>query len=80
MDNKLTLCIEQIKKFLETVDDLFPMPLSSKTDLNELAIKFFNYAIICCEMKDDMIISMLFDRYIRQIYRLLRLSAEVMCF
>ena len=54
--NKITE--KQIEEFLRKVDYDFPVPLSQKQDLSELAKKFFEKATICAEVYDGIIVSM----------------------
>ena len=49
---------ETIKQFLIDVEGLFPVPLSKKNDLNQLAKKFSKYATLCIESQGDNIISL----------------------
>lgn len=58
MINNLTLTTKQIFCFLCEIDNDFPVQLSAKADLEELATKFANNATICAEIQDDKIIGM----------------------
>ena len=50
--------INDIKAFLCEVDHDFPVPLSKKTDIDQLAKKYCQYATLCCEFAGDKIIAM----------------------
>lgn len=49
---------EKIERFLRDVDRTFPIPISEKTDLHELASKFFEKATMCCIDDGEEICSM----------------------
>lgn len=54
----LEISFEQIYEFLENVDCSFPVPISQKQNLYELAKKFEEKATICAEIRDKKICAM----------------------
>lgn len=50
------LTVQQILDFLKRVDTTFPVPLSKKQSLAELAQKFYDKATICAESEHDKIV------------------------
>lgn len=58
MKNYINKKIKPIYDFLCEIDNDFPVPLSVKTDLEKLAIKFATNATICTEAQDNKIIGM----------------------
>lgn len=55
--NKEQITVKQIKKFLNTVDKDFPIPLSNRQNLDDLAQKFYEKATFCVKIKNGEIIS-----------------------
>ena len=55
---KEKLDISQIEEFLSAADKLFDIPLSAKTDLHSLAVKFCKHATVCAEVVQNNIVSM----------------------
>jgi ribosomal protein S18 acetylase RimI-like enzyme len=53
-----SLSVKQIERFLREVDRTFPIPLSQKQDLRELARKFHERASICAEASGERILAM----------------------
>ena len=49
---------EKVLRFLEEVDAEFPIPLSSKVEIRELAEKYYEKAALCCRCEGDRIIAM----------------------
>ncbi|MGN1052296.1 MAG: GNAT family N-acetyltransferase [Candidatus Scatosoma sp.] len=54
---KHSLTINQIKIFLKSVDNDFPVSLSCKQNLDDLACKFYEKATICAKIQDGKILS-----------------------
>lgn len=50
--------LKDIEVFLREVNAEFPIPLSQKVDLSELAVKFFEKATLCCRCDQGRIIAM----------------------
>ena len=53
-----SLKISQIEDFLIGVDRMFPIPLSKKVDLHQLAMKFHEKATIFSEIYQEKIVAM----------------------
>ena len=58
MHSRLTSNYKRILEFLSEIDSDFPVQLSEKIGLEELATKLANNATICTEIQDDKIIGM----------------------
>ena len=54
----MRITAQQIERFLVSVNDLFPVPLSQKQDLGALSQKFYDKATLLCELDGDVIIAM----------------------
>ena len=50
--------LECVETFLREVDAEFPIPLSTKVRIPELATKYYERATLCCRFQDDRIIAM----------------------
>ena len=48
----------QLATFLQTVDSLFPVPLSQKQNLQDFAVKLHNTATLCTVCENDRIVAM----------------------
>lgn len=49
---------ESVESFLREVDNEFPIPLSSKVNISDLADKYCKKATLCCHFRDKKIIAM----------------------
>ena len=55
----MELTVQNIEKFLFTVDTMFPVPLSQKQDLREFSKKLYDKATICYSSENGEICAML---------------------
>lgn len=49
---------EAVKQFLKEVDHDFPVPVSHKTDIDQLVNKYCEKATLCCESSEGRILAM----------------------
>lgn len=50
--------VKSVESFLRDVDNEFPIPLSSKVNISNLAEKYSEKATLCCRFRDEKIIAM----------------------